>query len=54
MFMFCQEYTQDTINFMMPVCRLLANLYSGNVYIWSTADQVRQALLGSTCEGRLD
>ena len=23
------------------VCRLLANLYSGNVYVWSTADQVR-------------
>ena len=21
-------------------CRLLANLYSGNVYVWSTADQV--------------
>lgn len=25
----------------VPERRLLANLYSGNVYIWSTADQVR-------------
>lgn len=36
---------------MLPLCRLLANLYSGNVYIWSTADQVRQSLFGSSSEG---
>ena len=24
------------------LCRLLANLYSGNVYIWNTNDQVNR------------
>lgn len=29
------------------MCRLLANLYSGNVYVWSTADQVRHSSCAS-------
>ena len=31
------------------MCRLLANLYSGNVYVWSTADQVRHSSCASLC-----
>ena len=30
--------------------RLLANLYNGNVYIWSTNDQVGTAAIDRVCE----